>query len=120
MRGWNFSAGPAAIPEEVIQEVKNELLEFKDSGTSIIEVSHRTDLYSELAFESKQDLIEILDIPESHEVLFLQGGATHQFSMIPLNFKNIKGNADYVVSGTWSKKAAVEAEKLINVNVIAS
>ena len=71
MRGWNFSAGPAAIPEEVIQEVKNELLEFKDSGTSIIEVSHRTDLYSELAFESKQDFIEILDIPESHEVLFL-------------------------------------------------
>mgnify|MGYP005673874177 FL=1 len=120
MRGWNFSAGPAAIPEEVIQEVKNELLEFKDSGTSIIEVSHRTDLYSELAFESKQDLIEILDIPESHEVLFLQGGATHQFSMIPLNFKNLEGNADYVVSGTWSKKAAVEAEKLINVNVIAS
>ena len=120
MRGWNFSAGPAAIPEEVIQEVKNELLEFKDSGTSIIEVSHRTNLYSELAFEAKQDLIDILDIPKSHEVLFLQGGATHQFSMIPLNFKNIESNADYVVSGTWSKKAAVEAEKLINVNVIAS
>ena len=81
MRGWNFSAGPAAIPEEVIQEVKNELLEFKDSGTSIIEVSHRTDLYSELAFEAKQDLIDILDIPKSHEVLFLQGGASMQFLM---------------------------------------
>jgi len=120
MRGWNFSAGPAAIPEEVILEVKNELLEFQDSGSSIIEVSHRTDLYTKLAHETKQDFIEILNIPETHEVLFLQGGATHQFSMIPLNFKNISDSADYVVSGTWSKKAAVEAEKLIKVNIIAS
>ena len=120
MRGWNFSAGPAAIPEEVISEVRNELLEYDESGASIIEISHRTRLYTSLVSEIKKDLIEILDIPDTHEVLFLQGGATYQFSMIPMNFRNMSENADYVVSGAWSKKAASEAEKLIKVNIIAS
>jgi len=120
MRGWNFSAGPAAIPQEVIKEVQEELLEYNSSGASIIEIGHRTDIYSQVAEESKNDLIEILKIPNSHEVLFLQGGATHQFSMIPLNFRNMGNNADYVVSGTWSKKAADEASKLIDVNISAS
>ena len=96
MRGWNFSAGPAAIPQEVIKEVQEELLEYNSSGASIIEIGHRTDIYSQVAEESKNDLIEILKIPNSHEVLFLQGGATHQFSMVPYNFGHNNKEADYV------------------------
>ena len=86
MRKWNFSPGPAAIPEDVLSEVQSELLEFNNSGISIMEMSHRTELYSSIAFKAKKDLIEILNIPDNYEVLFLQGGATHQFSMIPMNF----------------------------------
>ena len=80
MRGWNFSAGPAAIPQEVIKEVQEELLEYNSSGASIIEIGHRTDIYSQVAEESKNDLIEILKIPNSHEVLFLQGGSDWDIS----------------------------------------
>jgi len=120
MRKWNFSAGPAAIPEEIISELKDELLEYSQTGASIIETGHRTEVFSEIAYQAKKDLIDILKVPQSHEVLFLHGGATHQFSMIPLNFRNISKKADYVVSGTWSQKAALEGGKLINANIIAS
>ena len=85
MRKWNFCAGPAVISEEVLEEVKSELLEYNNSGTSIMEVSHRSKLYSSVAAEAKQDLIDILNIPKNYDVLFLQGGATHQFSMVPYN-----------------------------------
>ena len=85
MRGWNFSAGPAAIPQEVIKEVQEELLEYNGSGASIIEIGHRTDIYSQVAEESKNDLIEILNIPNSHEALYHRGGATHQCTMHALD-----------------------------------
>ena len=120
MRKWNFCAGPAVISEEVLEEVKSELLEYNNSGASIMEVSHRSKLYSSVAVEAKQDLIDILNIPKNYDVLFLQGGATHQFSMVPYNFGNSSGGADYILSGSWSKKAISEASKIIKVNTIAS
>ena len=120
MRKWNFCAGPGAISEEVLEEVQSELLEYKNAGASIMEVSHRSKLYSAVADEAKQDLIEILNIPKNYDVLFLQGGATHQFSMVPYNFCHSSGEADYILSGTWSKKAISEASKILKVNTIAS
>ena len=120
MRKWNFCAGPAVISEEVLKEVKDELLEWGDSGMSIMEMSHRSAIYDKVATDAKNDFIDLLKIPETHDVLFLQGGATYQFAMIPMNFGSINKKADYVLSGTWSKKAISEASKLINVNTIAS
>ena len=79
MRKWNFCAGPAVISEEVLSEVKDELLEWGDSGMSIMEMSHRSKIYDGVATDAKQDFIDILEVPDSHDVLFLQGGATHQF-----------------------------------------
>ena len=92
MRKWNFSPGPAVIPNDVLLEAQSEFLEFNNSGMSIMEMSHRTDLYSSIALEAKKDLIDILNVPENYEVLFLQGGATHQFTMIPMNFSKLNGN----------------------------
>jgi len=119
MRKWNFSAGPAAIPEEVLIETQSEMLEWKDSGMSVMEMSHRSSEYVSLANTARQDLIDLLNIPSDYEVLFLQGGATLQFSMIPLNFASNKV-ADYVLSGSWSKKAIAEAKQITNVNIVAS
>ena len=120
MRKWNFCAGPAVISEEVLAEVKEELMEWGNSGMSIMEMSHRSKIYDGVATEAKQDFIDILNIPDSHDVLFLQGGATHQFSMVPLNFGNKENSADYIVSGSWSKKAVSEALKVTSINTIAS
>ena len=120
MRKWNFCAGPAVLPEDVLKEAKSELLEFNNSGTSIMEMSHRSEIYTSVALEAKKDLIEILNIPKNYDVLFLQGGATHQFSMVPYNFGHNTKEADYVLSGSWSKKAISEASKIIKVNTIAS
>ena len=118
MRKWNFCAGPAAISEDVLLDVKSELLEWKDSGTSIMEMSHRSPEYLSVAREAKTDLIDILNIPENYDVLFLQGGATQQFAQIPINFG--KKSADYVLTGTWSKKAISEASNYLEVKTIAS
>ena len=118
MRKWNFCAGPAVISEEVLTEVRDELLEWGSSGMSIMEMSHRSNIYDKVAADAKKDLIDILSIPESHDVLFLQGGATQQFATIPLNYANKTKEADYILSGTWSKKAIAEASKLIKVNTI--
>jgi phosphoserine aminotransferase len=120
MRKWNFCAGPAVISEEVLKEVQNELVEWGDSGMSIMEMSHRSSIYDQVAIEAKSDLVDILSIPDTHDVLFLQGGATQQFATIPMNFASDSKKADYVLSGTWSKKAIAEASKLIDVNTIAS
>ena len=120
MRKWNFCAGPAVISEEVLSEVKDELLEWGDSGMSIMEMSHRSKIYDGVATDAKQDFIDILEVPDSHDVLFLQGGATHQFSMVPLNFSPSNTQADYVLSGSWSKKAISEASMLTQVQTIAS
>ena len=119
MRKWNFSAGPAAIPEVVLKEAQAEMLEWKGSGMSVMEMSHRSSDYIDVANTARQDLIDLLNIPSDYQVLFLQGGATLQFSMLPMNF-GFKGIADYVLSGSWSKKAINEASKITNVNIVAS
>ena len=119
MRKWNFSAGPAAIPEIVLKEAQAEMLEWKGSGMSVMEMSHRSSDYIDISNRARQDLIDLLNIPSDYQVLFLQGGATLQFSMLPMNF-GFKGIADYVLSGSWSKKAINEASKITNINIVAS
>ena len=119
MRKWNFSAGPAAIPEEVLRETQSEILEWNNSGMSVMEVSHRSPEYIAVASAARQDLIDLLDIPDNYQVLFLQGGATLQFSMIPMNFASDR-TADYLLTGSWSKEAISEASKITSVNTVAS
>ena len=97
MRKWNFSAGPAAIPQSVLQEAQAEMLEWQDSGMSVMEMSHRSNEYMDIANKARQDFIDLLKIPSDYKVLFLQGGATLQFSMVPMNF-GVKSVADYVFS----------------------
>ena len=113
MRKWNFCAGPAAIPEEVLQEAQNELLEWNLSGSSVMEVSHRSDLFAEVAASSTKDIKALLNIGDEHEVLFLQGGATLQFTSVPLNFTKKSSIVSYLNTGLWSKKAIEAASKLI-------
>ena len=120
MRVRNFCAGPAAIPEPVLEEVRSELLEWGNAGMSIMEMSHRSSIFDEVASNAKQDFIELLNIPDEYDVLFLQGGATHQFSMVPLNFSSQEDSADYLVTGAWSKKATVEGQKYSKINIVAS
>ena len=120
MRVRNFCAGPAAIPEEVLKEVKAELLDWNNSGMSIMEMSHRSSIFKEIAHSAKKDFIDLLFIPDDYDVLFLQGGATHQFSMVPMNFSSKEDSADYLLTGAWSKKAISEASRLSNINVVAS
>ncbi|TNF09716.1 MAG: 3-phosphoserine/phosphohydroxythreonine transaminase [Bacillota bacterium] len=118
-RIYNFSAGPAILPEEVLKEAANEMLDYKDSGMSVMEMSHRSKIFQQIIDEAEQDLRKLMHIPDNYKVLFLQGGATLQFSMIPMNLvKN--GVADYIITGHWAKKAAEEASKYLKVNEIAS
>ena len=120
MRKWNFCAGPAAIPEEVLIEAQNELLEWDLSGSSVMEVSHRSDLFAEVAASSTKDIKALLNIGDDHEVLFLQGGATLQFTSVPLNFTKKSSIVSYLNTGLWSKKAIKAASKYASVNVAAS
>ena len=120
MRKWNFCAGPAAIPEEVLIEAQNELLEWDLSGSSVMEVSHRSDLFAEVAISSTKDIKALLNIGDDHEVLFLQGGATLQFTSAPLNFTKKSSIVSYLNTGLWSKKAIKAASKYASVNVVAS
>jgi len=119
MRKWNFSAGPAAIPKAVLQEAQAEMLEWQGSGMSVMEMSHRSSHYIGIANKAREDFIDLLKIPSDYKVLFLQGGATLQFSMVPMNF-GANSVADYVLSGSWSKKAINEASKIIDINIVAS
>ena len=120
MRKWNFCAGPAAIPEEVLRDAQNELLEWNLSGSSVMEVSHRSDLFAEVAASSTKDIKALLNIGDDHEVLFLQGGATLQFTSVPLNFTKKSSIVSYLNTGLWSKKAIKAASKYASVNVAAS
>ena len=120
MRKWNFCAGPAAIPEEVLRDAKNELLEWNLSGSSVMEVSHRSNLFAEVAASSMRDIKALLNIGDDHEVLFLQGGATLQFTSVPLNFTKKSSIVSYLNTGLWSKKAIKAASKYASVNVVAS
>ena len=118
MRKWNFSAGPSVISEEVLKEVQSEVLEFKESGMSLMEMSHRSDIFTDISKDAKKDFINLLKVPNDYDVLFLQGGATHQFSMIAFNYKHLSGTADYVTTGSWTRKAFHEATKIFDPNEI--
>ncbi len=118
-RIYNFSAGPAILPEEVLKEAASEMLDYQNSGMSVMEMSHRSTTYQQIIDEAESDLRKLVNIPDNYKVLFLQGGATLQFSMIPMNLMKNKV-ADYIVTGHWAKKAAEEAEKYGKVNRIAS
>jgi phosphoserine aminotransferase len=116
---YNFSAGPAVLPKAVLQQAQAELLDWHGSGMSVMEMSHRGKEYMGIHAQAEADLRELLGIPANYKVLFLQGGAHLQFSMIPLNLLRGKTSVDYVNTGEWSKKAIGEAKKFANVNVVA-
>jgi phosphoserine aminotransferase len=119
-RVHNFSAGPAVLPVEVLQQAQSEMLDWHGSGMSVMEMSHRGKEFIAIAEKAEADLRELLNIPSSYKVLFLQGGATAQFAMVPLNLLRGKASADYINTGEWSKKAIKEAKKFGGVNVAAS
>ncbi|MDH3316609.1 MAG: 3-phosphoserine/phosphohydroxythreonine transaminase [Gammaproteobacteria bacterium] len=119
-RVYNFGAGPAALPEPVLQRARDELLEWRDARMSVMEMSHRGAHFGEIAKESETRLRRLLSIPESYKVLFLQGGAQLQFSAVPLNLLRDADRADYVDTGQWSSKAIAEAKRYCSVNVCAS
>ncbi len=119
-RVFNFSAGPATLPQEVLQQVQTELLDWHGCGMSVMEMSHRDKEFMSIAQDAEKDLREILGIPASYKVLFMQGGATAQFGVAPQNLLRGKSAADYVVTGDWGKKAAKEAGKFAKVSIAAS
>ncbi|MBD9399691.1 3-phosphoserine/phosphohydroxythreonine transaminase [Pseudomonas sp. PDM11] len=119
-RAFNFCAGPAALPEAVLQRAQAELLDWQGKGLSVMEMSHRGDDYVAIAEKAEQDLRDLLSIPSDYKVLFLQGGASQQFAEIPLNLLPEDGTADYIDTGIWSKKSIEEARRYGNVNVAAS
>ncbi len=116
-RVYNFSAGPAMLPEEVLQQAREELLDWRGSGMSVMEMSHRGKEFMSIAAQAEASLREIMAIPDHYKVLFLQGGASSQFAMVPLNLLGGKGRADYVDTGSWSKKAISEARRYCEVNI---
>ena len=118
-RVYNFSAGPAVLPEEVLKEAAAEMLDYQGSGMSVMEMSHRSKVYQQIIDEAEKDLRELMNIPDNYKVLFLQGGASQQFAMIPMNLMK-NGVADYIVTGQWAKKAWQEAQKYGKANKIAS
>lgn len=119
-RCYNFCAGPAALPEAVLETARDEMLEWHGAGLSIMEMSHRSPEFVAVAQRAEQTLRELLAIPEGYAVLFLQGGASTQFSAVPLNLLAGKSKADYVNTGQWSKKAIAEGQRYCQVNVAAS
>ena len=119
-RPYNFSAGPAQLPEAVLEQAKAEMLDWRGSGMSVMEMSHRGKEFVAIAEQAEADLRELLAIPANYKVLFLQGGASSQFAAIPLNLLRGKTKADYLNTGMWSKKAISEAKKFAQVNVVAS
>ncbi len=118
-RVYNFSAGPAVLPEEVLQEVAAEMLDYNGTGMSVMEMSHRSKAYQEIIDAAEADLRELMNIPDNYKVLFLQGGASQQFAMIPMNLMKNK-KADYIVTGQWAKKAYQEAKLYGEARVVAS
>ena len=118
-RVYNFSAGPAVLPEEVLKEIQEELLDYNGSGQSVMEMSHRSQVFDEIIKEAEKDLRNLMHIPDNYKVLFLQGGASLQFAMIPMNLMKNKV-ADYIVTGQWAKKAYQEASKYGKAVKIAS
>ena len=118
-RVYNFSAGPAVLPEEVLKEVADEMMDYRGCGMSVMEMSHRSKMFDDIIKEAEKDLRELMHIPDNYKVLFLQGGASQQFAMIPMNLMKNRV-ADYIVTGQWAKKAWQEAQKYGKANKIAS
>jgi len=119
-RNYNFSAGPSALPEAVLEQAQQEMLDWHGHGLSIMEMSHRSKEFVAVAEQAEQDLRDLMQIPDNYKVLFMQGGATSQFSMIPMNLLRGKTTADYINTGDWSKKAIKEAVRYCEVNVVAT
>ena len=118
-RIYNFSAGPAMLPIEVLTRAQNDMLDWNGSGMSVMEMSHRGKEFMSIAAKAEADLRKLMSIPENYRVLFLQGGASSQFAMVPINLLDDKSEADYLLTGQWSKKAVAEAKRYCKVNVIA-
>lgn len=118
-RVYNFSAGPAVLPEEVLKEAADEMLDYRGCGMSVMEMSHRSKVYDQIIKEAEADLRDLMNIPDNYKVLFLQGGASQQFAMIPMNLMKNRV-ADYIVTGQWAKKAWKEASIYGKANAIAS
>jgi phosphoserine aminotransferase len=119
-RIYNFSAGPAVLPLTVLEKAQSELLSLNGIGMSVMEISHRTAHFDKIILSAELNLRHLLEIPDNYRVLFLQGGASLQFSMIPLNFLGKEETADYIITGAWGKKAIIEAQKCGNANAIYS
>ena len=117
---YNFSAGPAVLPQEVLQQARDEMLDWHGSGMSVMEMSHRGKEFMSIAEKTEHDLRELVGIPKNYRVLFLQGGASSQFAMVPMNLLRGKNRADYIHTGQWSAKAIEEASRYCTVNVAAS
>jgi len=118
-RKFNFSAGPAMLPTAVMERAQQEMLDWNGSGMSVMEMSHRGKEYMSIATKAEKDLREVMSIPDNYKVLFLQGGASAQFAMVPLNLLGDKQSADYINTGIWSKKAIAEAKRYCSVNIVA-
>ena len=119
-RAYNFSAGPAMLPEEVLRQAREEMLDWHGSGMCVAEMSHRGKEFMSIAEQAEADLRELLAVPDVYKVLFLQGGASSQFAMVPMNLLRGGNKADYLNTGSWSKKAIAEARRFCSVNVAAS
>ena len=118
-RVYNFSAGPAVLPEEVLKEAAAEMLDYNGTGMSVMEMSHRSKAYQQISDDAEKDLRELMNIPDNYKVLFLQGGASQQFAMIPMNLMKNK-KAAYIITGQWAKKAYQEAQKYGDAKAVAS
>src|SRR5579872_6329296 len=116
-RVFNFSAGPAMLPTDVLMQAQAEMLDWHGTGMSVMEVGHRGQEFKVIAEQSEADLRELMNIPKHYHVLFLAGGATAHFSMVPLNLMGEQGAADYIDTGIWSKKAIAEAKRYGKVNI---
>ena len=119
-RVYNFSAGPSMLPVEVLERAQKEMLECNGSGQSVMEMSHRSKEYQAIIDEAEALFREVMNIPDNYKVLFLQGGASTQFAMVPLNLGNKNKSADYVITGQWAKKAFAEAGRYLDAHAIAS
>jgi len=120
MRVYNFNPGPAALPLEVLQQAQAEMLDYRGTGMSVMEISHRSKDFEAILTEAQNDLRDLLNIPENYQILFLQGGASLHFAMLAMNFRPNGASADYIVTGTWSKKAHKEAQKLGKTHLAAN
>ena len=119
-RAYNFSAGPSMLPLSVLEDVAANLVNYKGCGESVMEMSHRSAEFKAILADAEQNLRDIMNIPDNYQVMFIQGGGTLQFAMVPLNLLRKSGKADYIVSGTWAKKAAKEAQKFGDIKIVAS